>query len=644
MEEIQVTKSSAEAVGAERENSSSIHDSEKGTVDYLGLENTSIHSYSWSHVDVEVKDRKTKEPLKLLENVSGYVAAGEMMAIMGPSGSGKTTLLNVLAHREATANAVVSKKLYINGAEPKLDTFRKISAYVEQEEALLGALTVKETIDFAARLSIPRTVTKTDRIAKVKALIKSFGLTGQTDTIIGTPVQKGLSGGQKKRVGIATQLVTSPKLLFLDEPTSGLDATAGYEVMSFVKSLAKKYNLIVIASIHQPSTAIFELFDKLLLLSRGRTTYNGPVGSIQEYFASIGHEMPHYINPAEFLLSLVNTDFAKDTEIAEKRLLEIQTAWEAAPLAARVNSKIEKHIGTMDYAEDAHVGPNPITIPLTLIHRNLIKSYRDVIAYTIRIVMYLALGIMMGTVWLRLSPEQQHIQSWINAIFFGGAFMSFMAVAYIPAFIEDLHAFRKERLNGLYGPTSFMIANFITGAPYLFLMSMLFSVVAYFLSNFHMDGTSFMRWVLFLFLDLMAAEGLVVLVSSIAPIFVVALAVTAFANGLWMCVNGFMVQVQTINVFYRYVFHYIDYQAYVFQLMMVNEFQHRTYKCQKLANGDNYCMYPPTTSGGDEIAGIEVLNAFGYPTGRIGKWIGLLCVIVVGYRILGLVVLWLKRH
>jgi ABC-type multidrug transport system permease subunit len=303
--------------------------------------------------------------------------------------------------------------------------------------------------------------------------------------------------------------------------------------------------------------------------------------------------MPHYINPAEFILGLVNTDFAKDSADAEQCLDRIQNAWQESPLAARVHSKIDKHVGSMEYAYDVHPGPNALTIPLMLFHRNFIKSHRDIIAYTIRIVMYLALGIMMGTVWLRLSPGQNHIQSCINAIFFGGAFMSFMAVAYIPAFIEDLSAFREERLNDLYGPTSFMIANFVTGAPYLFLRSFLFSVVAYFLSNFRMDGTSFMRWVFYLFLDLMAAEGLVVLVSSIAPIFVVALAVTAFANGLWMCVNGFMVQVETLNVFYRYVFHYIDYQAYVFQLMMVNEFQHRKYECQKLASGESYCMYPP---------------------------------------------------
>ncbi|KAI7517783.1 putative ABC transporter, partial [Hortaea werneckii] len=214
---------------------------------------------------------------------------------------------------------------------------------------------------------------------------------------------------------------------------------------------------------------------------------------------------------------------------------------------------------------------------MALTHRFFIKSYRDIIAYGIRIAMYMGLAVMMGTVWLRLSPTQGNIQSFINAIFFGGAFMSFMAVAYIPAFLEDRALFMKERANGLYGPTAFLIANFITGIPYLFAIACLFSIVAYWLSNFRPTADAFFTWIMWLFLDLIAAESLVVLVSSLIPIFVVALAGTAFANGLWMCTGGFLVPPQTLNPFWRYVFHYIDYQSYVFQGMMVNEFGHRNF-------------------------------------------------------------------
>lgn len=119
----------------------------------------------------------------------------------------------------------------------------------------------------------------------------------------------------------------------------------------------------------------------------------------------------------------------------------------------------------------------------------------------------------MGTVWLRLSDHQADIQAYINAIFFGGAFMSFMAVAYIPAFLEDRAIFVKERANGLYGPTSFMIANMLIGVPFLFLIVLLFSVITYWLTGFRASADAFFLWILWLFLDLLAAESLVVLVS-----------------------------------------------------------------------------------------------------------------------------------
>lgn len=293
---------------------------------------------------------------------------------------------------------------------------------------------------------------------------------------------------------------------------------------------------------------------------------------------------------------------------------------------------------------DPKTSASPHSIVFTLIHRSFIKSYRDIVAYGLRIAMYLGLAIMMGTVWLRLSASQSNIQSFTNAIFFGGAFMSFMAVAYIPAYLEDLAIFTKERANGLYGPTAFMLANFVVGVPYLFIITILFSVVSYWLGNFRPSAEGFWMWVLWLFLDLLAAESLVVLLSSLIPIFVVALAATAFANGLWMCVNGFMVQPGTLNVFWRYVFHYIDYQAYVFRGMMVNEFGKRNYACQQLGDGSCQCMFPSKLQDQCLIEGKAVLAQYGYSTDHMAKYVGYLLVIVFVYRLFGWMALYMRKH
>ncbi|WEW59019.1 hypothetical protein PRK78_004487 [Emydomyces testavorans] len=678
------------------------------TVDYLNsstdlesnenghgfLMNDTVFSFAWKGVTVNVKDRHTKRGKSILSNAAGYVnqgvnqiclllsllpkyvpeklmgaTTGEVMALMGPSGSGKTTLLNALAHRNSSlGTAQVEGDILVNGKKVSLETFRYIGTYVEQEDVLIGSLTVEETLHFAGQLSLSSSISKKERLNRIRSLLNAFGIQNQAKTLVGTPIQKGISGGQKRRVSVASQLITRPKIVFLDEPTSGLDSTASFEVMSFVKNLAVKNNvrilphpnptkeklmpfqLIVIASIHQPSSATFETFDKLLILSAGKTCYFGQGTQMKSYFDGIGYPIPLQTNPAEFVLELVNTDFANNQDSALTRLKAIHDTWDSSPEAPLIHAEIESQVGKSEKYGQIPIPRggkvNFLITILTLLHRSFIKSYRDVVAYGIRIAMYLGLAIMMGTVWLRLGSNQENIQPFINALFFSSAFMSFMAVAYVPSFLEDRSTFIKERANGLYGATSFIISNFIIGIPFLcptndhlVLITLLFSVVAYWLVNFRTGAEAFFMFVMWLFLDLLAAESLVVFMSSLFPNFVISLALTAFANGLWMSVGGFLVSPTILNVFWKYVFHYIDYQAYVFQGMMVNEFAERTYDCGTGCQ----CMYPSELSAQCKIAGTGVLKAYGYKTGRDGKWAGILVAIIVVYRVLGWAMLMLRK-
>lgn len=178
--------------------------------------------------------------------------------------------------------------------------------------------------------------------------------------------------------------------------------------------------MIVIASIHQPSTSTFQLFDKLLLLSGGKSHYFGPVSEVGGHFDSIGLPIPLQMNTAEYLLDLMNTDFATDQRQAQGRLVSIRHLWLTSVAYRRMKSSIESSL--------LNIRPLPLptssrggffNVLLTLVHRSFIKSYRDVVAYGIRIAMYMGLAIMMGTVWLRLKTDQSDIQPFINAIVSG---------------------------------------------------------------------------------------------------------------------------------------------------------------------------------------------------------------------------------
>lgn len=170
--------------------------------------------------------------------------------------------------------------------------------------------------------------------------------------------------------------------------------------------------IIVIASIHQPSTDTFNLFDKLALLSAGKLCYFGTIDQISTYFQSIGHPIPSNTNPAEYLLDLVNADFEGADGAAAA---SVQQAWASGEHAPIVRQPTQTHQPTPQEVKKPSVLSN-FTVLIPLLKRSIMKSYRDVLAYGVRYAMYTGLAIMMGTVWLRLKTEQEYIQSFINAI------------------------------------------------------------------------------------------------------------------------------------------------------------------------------------------------------------------------------------
>lgn len=630
-----------------------------------------IKSFNW--YDIKVQNGENT----ILNNCSGSVKAGETMAIMGPSGSGKTTLLNILSTRSNkglhfdgevfinTSLKTSGKNYNLSGIDLKVEfttkLSKKLSNYVEQEDYLIGSLTVKQTLNFYNDLTSYSSESKINCKEKVENLIEQMGLLSCQNVKIGTVLQKGISGGEKRRVSIACQLLNNPKILFLDEPTSGLDSTSSYEIIKRLKIMAKQENLVIIFSIHQPSTLVFDLFDKVCFLSKGNTIYNGyNKGVLPDYFSKAGYPIPTFFNPSDYILNLINTNFVNiddsdrseilvNSDVLEKLITRWKKYEQEFVVPNSCNSlqntlEMEKYSTKLtDQFEDYNVNSGFFYFFYKLkilLFRNFIKSYLDFLSYHARIVMYLGLSIMMGTVWLRLSTSQSNIQLFINAIFFSGAFMSFMSVAYIPSFIEDLKNYEKDSKNGVYGPLEFMLSNFLIGMPYLFLITILFSVFSYFMINFKLSATSFWYYVLWLFLDLLAAESMTVLISTILPSFVLSLAMTALANGLWMSIGGFLVSKAELNVFWYYTFYWINYQRYVFQGMMFNEFTGRVYDC----DASCHCLYVSELASQCKIDGDAVLESLGYGSAQKGLCIGMMFVMIFVFRFFAYAILKFKYY
>jgi ABC-type multidrug transport system ATPase subunit len=238
----------------------------------------------------------------VLNGVSGVVRPGELLAMLGPSGSGKTTLLTALAGRFP---GKVSGTITYNG-QPFSSSMKRNTGFVSQDDVLYPHLTVLETLTYAALLRLPKELSKQDKVEQAEMIIVDLGLTRCRNSVVGGTLLRGVSGGERKRVSIGQEMLVNPSLLLLDEPTSGLDSTTAQRIVATLRGLARG-GRTVITTIHQPSSRLYRMFDKVVVLSDGCPIYSGHASRVMGYFESIGY-VPgfNFVNPADFLLDLAN--------------------------------------------------------------------------------------------------------------------------------------------------------------------------------------------------------------------------------------------------------------------------------------------------------------------------------------------------
>ena len=249
--------------------------------------------------------------LRLLKDVFGYVRPGQLTALMGASGAGKTTLLDVLAARKNVG--VIGGDILVDGEQPGI-AYQRSTGYAEQLDVHESTQTVREALRFSANLRQPFEVPSEQKYAYVEEILCLLELENRADAIIGSP-ERGLSVEERKRVTIGIELAAKPELLlFLDEPTSGLDSQSAFNIIRFLRKLAAAGQAIL-CTIHQPNSALFENFDRLLLLQKGgETVYFGEIGKdanvLLEYFYQHGADCPDDANPAEWMLDAIGAGIA----------------------------------------------------------------------------------------------------------------------------------------------------------------------------------------------------------------------------------------------------------------------------------------------------------------------------------------------
>ncbi|KAI9645138.1 Multidrug resistance protein [Ciborinia camelliae] len=277
-----------------------------GNGDPLSRIHKQTSTFQWKDICLDIKTEDGTR--RILDHIDGWVKPGTLTALMGPSGAGKTSLLDVLASRNHNVG-LVSGQSFVDGCIKDISFQRKVG-YVQQQDFHLSTTTVREALQFSAIMRQSNKVTKKEKLAYVEEIIKLLEMDVYADAIVGIPGE-GLNSEQRKKLSIGVELAAKPKLLlFLDEPTSGLDSSTSWEIVELLKKITA-HGQAVICSIHQPSTALFQRFDRLLFLGPGgRTIYFGKLGenceTIKKYFEANGADpcLPNE-NLAEWIMRTI---------------------------------------------------------------------------------------------------------------------------------------------------------------------------------------------------------------------------------------------------------------------------------------------------------------------------------------------------
>lgn len=532
---------------------------------------------------------RNREKKKILKEITASFRPGKVTAVMGSSGAGKTTLLSLLAGDSGNMGAggdgksFVDGQVMLNGSKTDLKQIGKVSGFVYQDDVILPTMTVREAIMMSARLRLPKNTTDQEAQEKCDEMMRILSLQKCAQTPIGSTLSKGISGGERKRVSLAMELIPNPSILFLDEPTSGLDTVNAYNVVSLLADLAHVTSRTIVVTIHQPPSEIFHMLDDLLLLAEGRVVYHGPAADAVAYFAALGHPCPMYTNPADFFFLELLGDIKKfnNSDISNNSIEDLCTAWSNSQEQKLLLAEQELEISNasnrlLDLSQHTKEVSSFSRQFYFLIKRAGLNLIRDRMILGVKAVQTIVISLLIGLVYFDVGNPNKLIDSQTQdragALYFLilNQFMG-SSMGILSIFSKEKVIFLREHKLGYYKLAAYFISKVLVELPYLIFFPMLLTGIAYYLVGFRSEIQYFATLTLIAVLTALNGMAMGTLAASVFSTVEVALVILPLLLIPMMIFSGLMINNDNIPWYFIWV-RYISPTQYAFTAAMKNEF------------------------------------------------------------------------
>ena len=589
----------------------------------------------------------------ILDQVSGAASPGQVLALMGPSGSGKTTLLNVLSGRAVFESGIMS----INGdavTKSSMKRFMSKIAYVKQSDVFFNYLTIRDQLTYTALLRLPSSWERSRKHGAVNEIIQLLRLQDVADS----PIMF-VSGGEKKRVNIGTELLTDPSVVLLDEPTSGLDSTSAVALLRLLQRLARSQGKTVITSIHQPSSAVFRSFDKLLMLAEGHCVYFGtPRGSLG-YLRDKDFACPDGYNAADHWMDLLVRDrMIKDGED------ELGSTERSSPAPTAVNHQGEEEPktprsllirewddeGLAKEIEQESVSSNTkqeddLTVVkkyntswlaqyVVLTHR-CFKNSRSAIFTPINVIKSALLGVVAGLLWFQTENTERTVEDRISYYFFTMTFwvLDSMYEA-LMVFPFELEVILKERASASYHLSAYFMAKTTSEAPTILSLPFIYMCISFWMSGINNRFGVFVGSTACTLMSVLAGESLGLCIGATIDDMQKAMATATVVSFSLMLLGGFFVD--NIPSFINWA-RYLSPFKYAFDASWKLIFD-RNVPCDGSGILQEFCQDNP-----NGFATPDEMRDFLNVNGSVGFNVGLLLVLILVPRYIAYLALKVKK-